>query len=119
MTSDPAASRAGAILEIDLEGIVENLRSLARQSGPDRCAAVGKANAHGLGAAPVARALARAGCEMFFVATLDEGILLRQTLGRAPEIAILNGPPTGPEPEFVAHRLVPVLNEPGQIATWA
>ena len=116
-TSDPAA-RAGAILEIDLGGIVENWRLLARQTAPALCAAVVKANAYGLGADPVARALAAAGCRMFFVATLDEGIALRHAIGAAPEIAILNGPFPGCAAEFPAHRLIPVFNEPGQIEAW-
>jgi alanine racemase len=117
MTSD-LVSRAGAILEIDLGGIVENWRLLAGRAAPAECAAVVKANAYGLGAAPVARALAAAGCRMFFVATLDEGIALRQTLGAAPEIAILNGTMPGAAGEFIEHRLIPVLNDPGQIETW-
>ncbi len=117
MTSDPAA-RAGAILEIDLAGILANWRLLARRAAPALCAAVVKANAYGLGAVPVARALAAAGCRMFFVATLDEGIALRQGLGEMPEIAILNGPLPGTAAEFAAHKLIPVLNEPGQIAEW-
>src|SRR5436309_13232068 len=112
MSSDPAA-RAGALLEIDLGAIVSNWRLLAQQAAPAVCAAVVKANAYGLGAAPVARALAAAGCRTFFVATLDEGIALRQTLGAAPEIAILNGPMPGTASEFVEHRLIPVLNHPG------
>jgi len=118
MASDPAA-RAGAVLEIDLAGIVENWRLLAREAAPTQCAAVVKANAYGLGAAPVARALAAAGCRVFFVATLDEGIALRQDLGPKPEIAILNGPLPGTAAEFVAHKLIPILNEPGQIEEWA
>jgi alanine racemase len=116
--SDPAA-RAGAILEIDLGGIVENWRLLALQTAPALCAAVVKANAYGLGAVLVARALAAAGCRMFFVATLDEGIALRQSLGEAPEIAVLNGPFPGCAAQFVEHGLIPVLNDPGQIEIWA
>jgi alanine racemase len=118
MTAVPAA-RAGAILEIDLGAIVENWRLLAAKAAPAQCAAVVKANAYGLGAVPVARALAAAGCRIFFVATLDEGIALRQALGPAPEIAVLNGPFPGTAGEFAAHTLIPGLNEPGQIAEWA
>jgi len=118
MTSDPAA-RAGAILEVDLAGIAANWRLVARQAAPARCAAVLKANAYGLGAAPVAHALLAAGCRMFFVATLDEGILLRHALGETPEIAVFNGPFPGAVAEFAARSLIPVLNEPGQIAQWA
>ncbi|HTV89517.1 MAG TPA: alanine racemase [Stellaceae bacterium] len=115
--SDPAA-RAGAVLEIDLGAIVENWRRLATMAAPATCAAVVKANAYGLGAAPVARALAAAGCRRFFVATLDEAIALRQLLGGAAEIAVFNGPPSGTAAEFVGHALVPVLNHPEQIAEW-
>src|SRR5271169_4932129 len=117
MTADPAA-RAGAILEIDLAGIVANWRLLARRAAPALCAAVVKANAYGLGAAPVARALAAAGCRMFFVATLDECIALRSALGEAPEIAVFNGPFPDCAAEFVPDRLIPVLNDTGQIEAW-
>ena len=117
MHCDPA-TRAGAILEIDLGAIVANWRLLAKKVQPAACAAVVKANAYGLGAAPVASALFAAGCRRFFVATLDEGLALRQALGPAPEIAVFNGPLPGTAHEFVAARLIPVLNEPGQIEAW-
>ena len=97
MSCDPAscdpAARAGAVLDIDLGAIVANWRLLAGAAAPAQCAAVVKANAYGLGAGPVARALAAAGCRLFFVATLDEGIALRRALGerarnRRPERAV-------------------------------
>jgi len=113
------ADRADAILEIDLAGIAANWRLLARRVEPARCAAVVKADAYGLGALRVSAALAAAGCRLFFVATLDEGIALRDRLSSCCEIAVLNGPMPDTVEEFVAHRLVPVLNEPGQIAAWA
>lgn len=112
-------SRAGAVLEIDLGAIVANWRLLGQIAAPAECAAVVKANAYGLGVAPVATALAAAGCRLFFVATLDEGIALRRALGAAAEIAVFNGPLPGTAAEFAAHALVPVLNDPGQIAEWA
>src|SRR5207248_5127709 len=118
MSSDPAA-RAGALLEIDLGAIVSNWRLLAERAAPAQCTAVVKANAYGLGAAPVARALAAAGCRMFFVASLDEAIALRQALGPGCEIAVLNGPFPGTAGDFTEYQLIPVLNQPGQIAEWA
>jgi alanine racemase len=117
MTSDPA-TRSGAILEIDLGAIVANWRTLAARAAPASCAGVVKANGYGLGAARVAGALAAAGCRRFYVATLDEGIALRGALGPAPEIAVFNGPLPGSAAEFAAARLMPVLNDPGQIAAW-
>ncbi len=117
MQSDPA-SRAGAILEIDLGAIVANWRVLAASAVPAACAAVVKANGYGLGAVQVAGSLLAAGCRKFYVATLEEGIAVRSALGPEPEIAVFNGPPPGTGAEFVAARLTPVLNDPGQIETW-
>ena len=113
-----AERRAGAILEIDLDGIVANWRSLAARVAPVGCAAVVKADGYGLGAAPVARALAGAGCRLFFVATLDEGIALREALGDGREIAVFNGMLPGCAGDFAAAGLLPVLNDPGQTEEW-
>ena len=112
------ADRASAVLEIDVAGIVANWRFLAQRVAPAECAAVVKADGYGLGAAPVATALAAAGCRRFFVATLDEALSLRETLARHCKIAVLNGPVPGSAEEFAEARLVPVLNDPGQIAEW-
>jgi alanine racemase len=113
-----SASRAGAILEVDLSGIMANWRLLARHAEPAECAAVVKADAYGLGALRVAPVLAVAGCRQFFVATIEEGIALRDVLPKSAEIAVLNG--LWPEcvEDFVEFRLIPVLNDPGQIAQW-
>ncbi len=118
VTPDPA-TRAGTVLEIDLGAVVANWRLLAAKTAPAACAAVVKANGYGLGAVPVARALLRAGCRKLFVATLDEGLALREALGAEPEIAVFNGPLPGSAADFAAARLIPVLNDPGQIAEWA
>ncbi len=117
MTST-AAERAGGILEIDLAGIAANWLSLARLVEPASCAAVVKADAYGLGAPQVSAALAAAGCRLFFVSTIDEGIALRSVLAGSAEIAVLNGFSPGCAREFVENRLVPVLNDPGQIDDW-
>ena len=117
MSSDPV-TRAGAVLEIDLGAVVANWRLLAAKAAPAACAAVVKANGYGLGAERIARALLTAGCRRFFVATLDEGIALRQALGPDLEIAVFNGPLPGSAAEFVVARLSPVLNDPGQLAAW-
>src|ERR1700746_1644069 len=96
-----SVDRAGAVLEIDLRGIVENWRLLAARVEPAGCAAVGKADAYGLGAQQGSPALAAAGCRLFFVATLDEAIALRSVLPPSCEIAVLNGPLPGSAEEFV------------------
>ena len=79
------APSAGGVLTVDLDAIVANWRILESRAVPAECAAVVKADAYGLGLAPVARALAHAGCKAFFVATLDEARIAR---GAAPNAAI-------------------------------
>jgi len=113
-----AVARAGAILEIDLRAVTANWRRLKRELAPAvRMAAVVKADAYGLGVAQVGPVLAKAGCELFFVASLDEGIVLRRVLPKA-SIAILDGVLAGSETDFARARLIPVLNELGQVVRW-
>ncbi len=113
-----ALARAGAVLEIDLAGIAENWRRLAGALKPgSTCAAVVKADAYGLGMARVAPFLGAAGCRLFFVATLDEGIALRHLLPTV-EIAVLSGLLPGTGGEFSRARLIPVLNDLAEIAAW-
>ena len=108
---------AAAVLSIDLAAIAANYRLLAARLGGGECAAVVKADAYGLGVAAVAPALALAGCRIFFVATLDEGIELRGLLPEA-EIYAFNGLTAGGAEAFVAHALRPVLNSLGEIDAW-
>jgi alanine racemase len=117
-TDTGASDRAGAVLEIDLAAIGRNWRSLRdRLAGGALCTGVVKADAYGLGMSQVAPALAASGCRLFFVAHLDEGIALRVLLPHC-EIAVLNGLLPGTHSDFAAHRLMPVLNDLGQVASW-
>jgi alanine racemase len=105
-----------AILHIDLAAIAENWRLLAARAAPGAVAGVVKANAYGLGADRVAPALHAAGCRHFFVAHLAEGIVLRETLGPGPMIAVLNGFAPGADGDAA---LVPVLNSLGDVHSHA
>lgn len=84
-----------------------------------RVAGVVKADAYGLGMAPVARVLLDAGCDLFFVATLEEGVSVRALAGPAVRVAILGGLYTGAESTYCAHDLTPVLNTLDEAARWA
>lgn len=115
-----AARASQSRLEIDLGAIVANWLSLKARLRPGAdCAGVVKADAYGLGAAQIGPALARAGCRIFFVAQLGEGIRLRKVLPAGCEIFVLNGVLPGEAPEFRAAGVHPVLNDPAQIASWA
>ncbi len=109
---------ANAVLDIDLGALTGNWRRLRDRLKPGAtCAGVVKADAYGLGMDRVAPALAAAGCKLFFVAQLEEGAALRRLLPEA-EIAVLNGLLPGSAGEFIAGRLIPVLNSLAQIAAW-
>lgn len=114
----PNIEHSGAILTIDLDAVCANWRLLSdRLGGRAECAGVVKADGYGLGAEHVAKALSAAGCHTFFVAHLDEALRLRALLPNA-DIHVLNGLMPGCEPEYVEHRLVPVLNDLGGIHAW-
>lgn len=113
-----SANQAGAVLTIDLGAIRDNYRLLCERAGMAACGAAVKADAYGLGAVPVARALAEEGCRHFFVAHLDEGLALRSRLPATVDIFVLHGPPPGTERDFLAHGLIPVLNSREQLADW-
>jgi len=108
---------AGAVLTVDLGAIQENYRIIRKRLGDLACAAAVKANAYGLGAIEVSRALASVGCEEFFVVSVEEGIELRPVLGKAP-IHVLYGPMGGTGTALVEHNLTPVLNSLGDVERW-
>lgn len=103
-------------LTIDLDAIAANWRALnAASAGSVETAAVVKADGYGLGAAPVARALARAGARKFFVAAAEEGAKVRNALGPAPEISIFSGHMAGDTDMIADLNLTPMLNSVDQL----
>ena len=107
-----------AWLTVRLGAIAENYKSFRRLAGSVAVAGVVKADGYGLGAEFIAPALAAAGCDTFFVARLEEGIVLRRTLPHV-RIFVLDGAPRDAVPALIAHRLTPVLNSLSQIADFA
>ncbi|MEP3846394.1 MAG: alanine racemase [Paracoccaceae bacterium] len=103
-----------ATLTIDLQAIARNWRNLDAKSNCETAAVV-KANAYGLGAPSVARALARAGARTFFVATAEEGARLRATLGLGPAIYVFSGHMLGDTALCRDARLTPILNSVDQM----
>ena len=61
-----------AWVEVSLDAIEHNYNALAASMAPAGIMAVVKANAYGLGAVPVSRALEQAGCGQFAVACIEE-----------------------------------------------
>ena len=86
-------------------------RRLNEVSGRAECAGVIKADAYGLGLAPIARALTSEGCKTFFVATVDEGRAAREVQPGAT-IYVLDGLLPGAEAHYAGFDLRPCSLEP-------
>lgn len=114
----PTLDGAGGLLTIDLGAIAANWALLRDRLSPGAiCGAVVKADAYGLGLAPVSDTLWNAGCRHFFVALAEEGMALRAALPEA-EICVFNGVDAASAPCLREAGLIPVLNHPGQLADW-
>ncbi len=106
-----------AELHIDLDAVAANWRALDAVSGPDvETGAVVKADAYGLDVTRVARRLAGAGVQSFFVALADEGVAVRQAVGAEADIYVFSGHMAGDAEALRAADLIPMLNSPEQVA---
>jgi alanine racemase len=106
-----------ACLTVRLGAIVENWRVCATLASGAETTGVVKADAYGLGMAPVAQSLAAAGCRTYFVARLSEGVRLRAILPEG-RIFVLDGAEEANASALISHRLIPVLNSMPQIVAW-
>jgi alanine racemase len=107
-----------ARLTVDLSALEANYREFVRRASPAAVAPVVKADAYSLGMSEVAKKLSSLGADTFFVARLEEGIALRETLPRA-RIFLFDGLVPGAASQYAAHRLTPVLNTLEEIAEWS
>ncbi len=103
-----------ANLTIDLSAIAANWQALDAMTTCETSAVL-KADAYGLGAEPVARALAKAGARWFFVAVAEEGAAVRAALGPGPMICVLSGHMEGDTDLIREHDLIPMLNSIDQL----
>jgi alanine racemase len=108
---------ATGVLTVDLDAIVANWRKLEKMAVPAECAGVIKADAYGCGLAPVARALAGAGCKTFFVATLDEARTARAALPQAA-IYVLDGFFQNCGEAYAKINARPVIGDLNELAEW-
>src|SRR6202049_388388 len=119
----PEANQAAAlvtapgVLTIDLDAIVANWRKLEKSAVPAECAGVIKADAYGCGADPVARALAAAGCKIFFVAPLEEARIARAAVPAAT-IYVLDGFFQNCGDAFARIDAKPVIGDLNELAEW-
>jgi alanine racemase len=98
------------VATIDLSALAHNVEQIRRAVPTCEILAVVKADAYGHGALTITQALGRLGITRFAVATLQEGMALRDGGVRA---AILVMGALVPEqlPDLIGYRLTPVLSE--------
>ena len=119
----PEANKAAALsavsgaLTVDLDALVANWRKLEKAAVPAECSAVIKANAYGCGIEPVARALAKAGCKTFFVATPDEAAAARAAVPSAV-LYVLNGFVQNTGDAYAKIDARPVIGDLNELAEW-
>ena len=96
---------------INLAALAHNLSCITGYLSPScKVLAIVKANAYGHGAVTIAQSLASQGVGRFAVASLDEGIELRQA-GLSGPILILGALFEEQIADLVAHRLTPVVSD--------
>ena len=97
---------------VDLAALRWNFRQVRKKVGRKvQVLSVVKANGYGHGACEVAKALEHEGSDAFGVATLEEGVELREAGIRSP-IVILAGFYPAQLDQLLRHRLIPVAIEP-------
>lgn len=95
--------------EVDLDALGKNLALIKKKIAPDvRIMGVVKANAYGLGARVIAKELIKQGVEYLGVATVEEGIELREVRIKAP-LAVLPGISDSACGEAIQRDLSPAL----------
>lgn len=111
MSAEEGPVTRWAWAEIDLDAIKANVREVRKRIGRDRriCAVV-KADAYGHGAPEVARAALAAGADVLAVATVDEGVRLREEgIGHEVPILMLSEPPISAIPVVLDNRITPTV----------
>ena len=97
------------ILEISQKNIIHNYNFFNKLNKNNICAATVKSNGYGLGAKSIYKLLLSNGCKHFFVATTQEGIILRKRFSEGT-IYILNGTEFNSYKVFKKYNLIPILS---------
>lgn len=117
---DKVAPQVLSVAVINLDNIAYNYHKVEDVLAKGSIAsAVVKGNSYGFGAIPISKRLYKEGCRNFFVATIDEGIEIRNTLpDENVKIFVLSGVFENTEDILLKYKLVPVVNNWVQADLW-
>ncbi len=116
VSTKPVSNRGW--LAVDLPSLLANARAVRDAARGARLLPVVKADAYGLGAVPVARALECLDPWGFAVATVEEGAVLREA-GIERPILVLTPAMAGQQAAYARHELRAVLGDPVVASQWA
>jgi alanine racemase len=102
-------------VEVDLDAVAANVRTLRAHVDPTPVWAVVKADGYGHGAVPVARAALGAGAAGLAVALVEEARALRAA-GIDARVLLLSEPPAAAAPAVVACGVEPTVYSPEMVA---
>ena len=119
MSHPPISYSTRPTMRVNLDNLRYNFEAIKKRVGNAKIGASVKADAYGLGATQVGRALYGAGCRIFFVATAGEGKILRDSVGPNSAIYVLNGPSPRDKGVLLGAKLKPVINSLEQAHFWA
>ena len=117
---DKVAPQVLSVAVINLDNIAYNYHKVEDELAKGSIvSAVVKGNSYGFGAIPVSKRLYKEGCRNFFVATIDEGIEIRNLLpDENVRIFVLSGVFENTEDLLLEYKLVPVVNNWIQTDMW-
>lgn len=99
-------------LQVDLAAIQNNAKAIMKHAGAQKMIAVVKANAYGHGAVAVTNSLYAIGIRDFAVATIDEGIELRQNITQQDiNILLLGVQDVAQVPVMLQYHLTPAIGD--------
>jgi alanine racemase len=110
------STKGEAWVEVDVEALVDNARTVAKIAGT-RLLPVVKANAYGVGAVLVSKALEQLDPWGYGVATIDEGVELRAA-GITRPILVFMPARAKLFDEYDRQQLTPALGDAGSILEW-
>lgn len=105
-------------LTINLNALRENYDILKNKAHGKEIAAAVKANAYGLGAIEITKALLKKGCKTFFVANPDEAIELRNSIKEDYTLYSFSGFNTHTLNTYIHHQISPILTDISQFALY-
>ena len=102
--------KPNSILEVNTKNIIYNYKALSKKISKNcLCAAIVKSEAYGLGAIKIIEILENNKCKHFFVATLEEALLIRKKKKKTI-LYILNGMESNNLLVYKKNNLIPIIN---------